>query len=369
MLVRTFLYGLTTLLAAASVASAGGPAPLGDDGPELPGLRLLSSLSLRAVTQDDYADDYEGDDGGMTDDNIAGMHVVRRSEYEQGLTELRLTCYIWQASMDAVSEVSSGEMRLAEALKNLHRGFGTSIQHIDFVEEMELDRSRIIINPEISLRFNNSCFRLSWWYFKESKRVLPSKIYAYGDVVYAVDPDGELVENRVPPDSYVNAQIPEIQFSAELMDLKLIYEMRLKASASLEVFAGLSVHWFRYSAVGNTEVRVFSARAGGAIKDRERVDDEQLGDYPLITLSCRVEWRPYGNYYFLFDLQEMYLYFGNYTDLKLGVWNQIVPYVRVGIGYRLWNARAELYNLGGNKMNVDTNVVLTGLWGGIHIIF
>jgi hypothetical protein len=235
-----------------------------------------------------------------------------------------------------------------------------------------VERSRIIFNPEITLRFSNSAFRLSWWWFKETNRVTPSRIYAFGDIIYCVDDgtpgvDVDANDERIPPDLPARPLVPpEIEFEAELQDMKLIYEYRLQASKNLEMYAGLGIHWIRYLAQGNTEVRVYTPHEDrGHIYDRMRVQDDQWGDYPFVSLSFRLEWRPRDQYYLTLDLQEMYFYAGNYTDLKVGAWNQIAPYVRIGAGWRLWNAQVQLYNLGGNEYNLDVNLALMGFWAGV----
>jgi hypothetical protein len=176
--------------------------------------------------------------------------------------------------------------------------------------------------------------------------------------------------HRVPPDdpSAWLAGLPRISFTAELMDTKLLVESRVKASASLEAYVGLAVHWLRYKGTAKTDDRVFSAHADGSIQDREAVTEEELGDYPLISFSLRVEYRPYANYYISLDAQEMYLYFGNYTDLKIALWSQLAPFVRVGAGYRLWNTQVNLYELGGSKHNIEVNAVLSGLWVGLFFL-
>ncbi|MHC4778639.1 MAG: hypothetical protein ACYTFG_08715 [Planctomycetota bacterium] len=323
-------------------------------------------LSIRSDDDEAYLEDEDEDDEG-------GMDVLRKKEYEQGLYELRVACYIWMATLDAIAESSNRGMRMAEAFQYLSL-FNTSIQHIDFVEELGMEKNQLIINPEVTLRISSSAFRLSWWRLVEKKSVTPSKVYAFGDIIYALDQGVQPVDEdssteRIPPDLPATRGIPEIEFLAEIQDLKLIYEYRIQASKSMETYVGLAIHWLRYVAQGNTKERVYTPHEDdGFIYNRKRVDDDQLGDYPFVSISLRMEYRPADNYYLSLDLQEMYFYGGNYTDLKVGGWSQIIPYVRIGAGWRLWNAQAELYNLGGNEYNLDVNLTLMGVWIGVFAI-
>ncbi|GEM_PF-3055514 len=344
---------LAGLLAAALASPAVGN-PAGRDEEPAP-LRIARALSIAA-------------EDGEAEEDAWGMEEERQSSIEQGLFELRVRCLLWIADLDAVSRTSTGDMRLAEALNNLDV-FGTGIHHLDLVEEMDLPSTYVLVNPEIGLRLRDTAFRLSWWWFRETRRVIPDRVHAFGDVVYAEDWD-TATRQRIPPDTPPSSGvgIPRITFTAELMDTKLLFEYRANASDSLEVYAGMAVHWLRYAARADTDVRVFSAWEDGSIRDREKVDDDRIGDYPLVSVSTRVEWRPLESFYVSLDLQEMYLYFGNYTDLKIGVWNQACPWVRVGLGYRLWNIQAELYELGSSKMDIDVNVALSGLWFAVFAI-
>ena len=298
-------------------------------------------------------------------DDTGGMLSTRDRDVEQGKYELRLECWFWIASLDARTKASSGDMRLARALGNLEP-FQTGIHHTDIVDEMNVPESRLIVSPEITLRLKDSALRASWWWMRETSELTPSRVYAFGDVIYAVDstpgPD------RFPPDPAPALILPRISFTAELMDTKLIYEARVSASSSLEAYVGLGIHWIRYKATAKTTDRVFEAYDDGSIHDRDPVTEEQAGDYPLLSLSMRFEYRPYANFYVSFDLQEMYLYAGNYTDLKVAVWNQPVPYVRIGAGWRIWNARLSLYELGSDEQSIELNTVLMGFWAGLFLI-
>jgi hypothetical protein len=348
-------------------AAPGGSAGLpGDAGPSA--LRAVLGSGLAAfASPDSLLDDPDGEKA-RTGDELVGMFETRDKEIEQGIYELRLSCWLWSAALDARMKASTRDTRLAQALCNLEE-FQSSIHHIDLVEEMNVDETRLIVAPEITLRFNNSALRASWWWFRETTSVTPGKVYTFGDVIYAVDTDGEANPNRIPPDAApASPVLPKIAFTAELMDTKLLYEARIKASASLEAYVGLGIHWLRYKGTARTTDRVFTAYSDGAIHDREPVTKEEIGDYPLISFSLRVEYRPYANFYFSLDAQEMYLYFGNYTDLKIAVWNQIMPYVRIGAGWRLWNVQANLYELGGSKSSIEVNAVLSGFWGGLFIL-
>jgi len=361
------------LFLGAALPARGDPGPGGNLPAESrpPALRASLGVALPGFlfAPKDPADDSDGE-APKPGDDLGGMLETRDKEVEQGIYELRLSCWLWNASMDARMKASTKDMRLAQSLFNLEK-FQTGIHHIDLVEEMNVAETRLIVAPEITIRFNNSALRASWWWLRETSEVIPRKVYAFGDVVYLVDPDGEAGHNRVPPDTVLPAwlaNLPKISFTAELMDTKLMYEARIKASASLEAYVGLGIHWLRYKGTARTIDRVFSAASDGSIQDRVPVTEEQVGDYPLVSFSLRVEYRPYANYYFSLDAQEMYLYFGNYTDLKVAVWNQIIPYVRIGAGWRLWNVQVNLYELGGSKHNIEVNAVLSGFWGGLFIL-
>lgn len=334
-----------------------------------PGLkpRLLdknTAVKLVSVLQYDQGSGF----ASVSEEYGKGMEESGGREFEQGVFELRLSCWVWYAQLEGRTKVSSGDLRLAQALRNLET-FDTAVTSIDVVDEMELAKNRMIINPELGLRLYHFAMRLSWWRFLEESSVHPGKIYAFGDVVYARDVDGAAISNRVPPDGAPSPLDPvDITFTTELMDTKLILEGRLKATKTFEAYAGMAVHWLRYRAQANTTERVFTAIRAGALIDRDPVDDLDQGDYPLVSGSVRIEWRPHETYYFTLDVQEMYLYVGNYTDLRVAAWNQILPYVRVGVGWRLWNMQVELYELGNNKHNIDVNVTLSGFWAGLHII-
>ncbi|MHC5035984.1 MAG: hypothetical protein ACYTHM_01595 [Planctomycetota bacterium] len=325
----------------------------------LPDVSILSQLRFRTIVEDQKKPG-KAPEGGM----IGAF----RSDNEQGRFELRVSCFVWLAEMQAKYQITSEDIRLAEALENL-AAFQTSIQHIDLVEEMDLPKTRTLICPEITLRMVNSVFRLSGWRLQEESTVRPSQVYAFGDVIYATDIDGAAVAQRIPPDGAPSPLTPpEIQFTAELMDLKLLYESRVEATTGVEVYAGVAIHWLRYIAQGNTEVRVFEADDDGIIRDREPMDDDQAGDYPLLSLSLRIEIRPWWNYYLTIDVQELYVYAANYTDLKITGGIQIIPYLRLQAGFRLWNVQAELYEIADSKINIDVNMVLMGFWAGVHIL-
>ena len=136
---RLLALALALLPVASALADGGAAAPAPEDPVRIadPSFRLTSLLtrppflSLRADDDDpEYLPDEDEDIEG------SGMDVSRKSEYEQGIYELRVGCYFWLADLDAVAQASNRGMRLAEALQYLSY-FDTSIQHIDFVEELE----------------------------------------------------------------------------------------------------------------------------------------------------------------------------------------------------------------------------------------
>ncbi len=349
--------------------------------------RLWPNLPRLSGTlfQDGEGEFTTGETGGSGDDASASdllpkfsdmIDTVNRDVHE-GLVEFWVGAYMWiKPYIIAYGKASQQDMRTAQSQGVLASVHGVGIETVNFKDELNVDDKPEgmyeQMQVELGVRFENNVFRLLWWLWEDNQDdgdwLLVKKTRAFGDKVYYAG--------------------KPIRFPFRMMDTKLIYEYRIIPWNRLQVFFGIALHWiytidynsmfyaypelgYEHSSAGVHDIDNPPAwNAGDAYFVDEPIDeDPKDGHYPLASLSLRVDARPFGGWHIAADVQEMYVYYGNYIDLRAGVWNEIALGVKIGVGYRLWAITADITEVGGQKTNFTGRAVFQGFWAGLFVHF
>jgi hypothetical protein len=309
----------------------------------------------------------------MTEDSPADVLPKRTAMIEavkkdviQGLTEFWGAIYLWTSPyLLAKGKSTQQDMRAAIAQGVLFADYGIHLRTVNFKDELGIDdvpdTFTGLIQLELGARFENHVFRLLWWYWEDCQD--------RGDFVYVK------VDTAFGDKVYLAGR--PIRFPFKLMDTKLIYEYRIIPWYKFQLFFGISLHWLytidynvlwdTYEDQGHIHDSAFVDQlTGGAYFQAQPIaEDRSDGHYPFVSLSLRVDARPIAGVHLFFDMQEMWVFYGNYTDLRIGIWNEIAYGFRIGAGYRIWAVTADVEEVGSHKTNFQGRAVFQGIWVGL----
>ncbi len=347
--------------------------------------RGLFPLSGFLFQSDEEGEFSTGETGGSGDGASASDLLPKHTDMidtvtrdvHQGLVEFWVGAYMWlKPGLTAKGKASQEDMRTAQSQGVLSAVHGIGIRTIDFEKEMGLsDKPEGLyqqMQVEVGLRLENNVFRILWWMWEnnqdEGDWVWIKQRRAFGDKVFY---EGKPL--RMP---------------FRIMDTKLIYEYRVVPWNRFQLFLGIALHWIytvdynalfeaypelgykHASAQVHTVDNPPSWNAGDAYFMDEPIDEDPVGaHYPMASLCLRFDIRPVEGMHIAFDVQEMYVYYGNYIDLRAGIWNEIAMGVKIGAGYRLWAVTADVSELGGEKTNFTGRAVFQGFWAGVFVHF